>query len=152
MIDFRPYVPNHLYLIAWQEEEAHFAQQVANLAFRYGDWQPGMGVSLFNGRELLACVSVTPLRGGSAFVWAVFSTVITPQVAPALYKAGKRWLQSWQGAFPRLEMVAPVNFPAAQRLPPLLGFSMEGIARKWDGERDYTLWARLADDEISAAS
>lgn len=141
MLTIEPFRPDHLLALRLQATQAtaqalmtlDHGRQIAECA--------GLARTAMLDGEPIAAAGIIELWPGRAYAWAYIGEkaarhwkTVHRAVAEAL--DGARWR--------RIEMAVDVRDPGAKRWAAHLGFSFEGVARKWttDG-RDVEQWARV---------
>lgn len=100
---------------------------------------------LYNGR-IITCGGICPTNYGNADIWQIPSIYVN-DVNITYCKYIKKWIKKTveELSLRRLETIC-LNDDLHDRWMSFLGFSKEGIKRKWVLERDYALWARLYEE------
>ena len=141
MVTIEPFRPEHLLSLRLQATQAtaqalmtlDHGNQIAACA--------GIARTAVLDGEPIAAAGVIELWPGRAYAWAYIGEhaaghwkAVHRAVVAALVKS------KWR----RIEMAVDVRDPGAKRWAAHLGFSFEGVARKWttDG-RDVEQWARV---------
>ena len=99
---------------------------------------------LFDGKVCVSAgfIKEWPWRG---VAWALIDRNVTKQMMIPVHRAVMQAIESYQPTmFHRLEMAVRHDVREAHRWAKMLGFTPEGIMRKYDElGRDYTLYARV---------
>lgn len=144
MIQVFSFVPDHIMGLTLPPGFDFVQEQMSDPALRYAGWQPGLGETLFRDGKPVVCYSCEEQRPGVAFLWVIVSADLGPKdFQKAFFSHWLRWLARASEVYARLEAITPVGYEEAERLIRTSGFEREGVARKWDGERDFTMWARV---------
>ena len=141
MIEIVQFKPEHLMALKLQATQAT-AQPLMNLEHgRMLREQRGFAETALLDGEPLACAGVIEMWAGRAYAWAYLG-----ELAGKHFRAVHRGVLSTIDRLPwrRIEMAVDVRDPGAKNWAWHLGFSFEGVARKWttDG-RDVEIWARV---------
>lgn len=141
MVHIEPFRPEHLLALRLQATQAT-AQALMTLDHgRQIAECTGLAHTAMLDGEPIAAAGIIELWPGRAYAWAYIGEqaqwhwkTVHRAVGAALN--GARWR--------RVEMAVDVRDPGAKRWAAHLGFTFEGVARKWttDG-RDVELWARV---------
>jgi len=106
---------------------------------------PGTSWAMLDEGKAVAIGGVMTRLPGVGYCWAVFPPGIGYK---RLFTAARFCRQEagvlMSGRFSRLEAVVRRDFGKGVQFARTQGFELEGMARKWDGENDYFLFARVA--------
>lgn len=137
--------PDHLLELNLVDEENIAQKMKENPAWRRQFYSPGFSQTAVCDR-IVACYGVT-IHGwaGRGLVWAKFDRDIGPRnflmVAKRIKDSADMLLSN---GFFRLETIIDPDYPRGKRFIELMGFEYEGTVRKYDGERTYLLFSKVA--------
>jgi hypothetical protein len=132
IIDFDP---KHLAAIKPQLAQAHEFNPESLAS------PTGLAWSAMDGDKPIACAGLVEVWGGRAYAWAILSQDAGPYM---------RWLtreirfRLARAPFQRVEMAVDASFANGCRWAEMLGFSMEGLGRKYlPNGHDAFIYARV---------
>lgn len=106
--------------------------------------EPGLSWALLDDGRAVALGGVMTRLPGVGYCWAAISVDIGVRRLRKIAACCKQEIDVLMGGrFNRLEAVVHRNYDKGVQFAKLLGFEVEGLARKWDGEQDYFVFARV---------
>ena len=135
--DIRPSMAIEMRASAGQKGEAPLTPD--NL-FRLINSGPAWGVRLDG--KLIALGGHTPIWPGRTVVWGYLAEDCGPALR-AMTREVRRQCEALAVEFPRIEAYAARHHENGSQWLKLLGFRREGLMRKFYGDGDYFLFARV---------
>ena len=105
---------------------------------------PGTSWAMMDSGAPVALGGVMTRLPQVGYCWAAFA----PDIGPVRLRRAAKWCKQeigvlMSGRFNRLEAVVRREYGKGVQFAELLDFDLEGVARKWDGENDYFVYARI---------
>lgn len=130
--------------LPFHERCREFAQRIGDPRIAHQLTKPGRAWAMLEDGYVLGAGGVLELDRGRGLLWLTPSIFARPRHFALALPFAKRWIIGLiiHHQFRRIEGTAPIGFPAGCRLLEHLGFSFEGVMRKYgtDGA-DHHLYA-----------
>lgn len=139
-----PFHPDHMLALRPPAGEEYLAAQRADPDWRLSFWRAGHAMTAVDGR-IQASFGVLPVMGqGIGWVWAACDRDIGPRRFFSLTRAVRLHMDTLLGnGYFRLFATVKSGYDRGDRWAKALDMESEGVARKFDGVFDYTIYARV---------
>lgn len=141
-----PFNVNHAMTI--HEQESYF--DTYNPPDKVYDWnltrqKAGNAFTLYQGNEIVGCGGIMKIWDGFGEAWTLFTRLLfqNPKTVHKTVKYIMGELIKEEG-FKRVQAVVDASNERAVRWIERLGFEREGLMRKYIGDKDFYLYARIS--------